>query len=193
MRIGYRIRQFWLALTAAPAVHDLAVAAEVLSPAQMALFQQMQSSEQAHSLWIFHRLRQHLADQDLEGEHDLLVAALLHDIGKSRYPLRLWERIVIVLGKAFFPQQVHHWGLQSPGGWKQPFVVAAQHPAWGAEMAAQAGASPLAVALVRRHQDQLGPVLEGADTAGAESATEDQNERVLLMLLRLLQRYDEER
>ena len=188
MRILYRMRQFWLALNAAPDVQDLAAAAEVLSPAQMAMFQQMQSSEQAHSLWIFRQLRQRPAEQDLEAQHDLLVAALLHDVGKSRHPLRLWERVAIVLGKAFFPQQVHQWGLQSPVGWKRPFVIATQHPAWGAEMAAQAGASPLAVMLVRRHQDDLDTVV-----AGEEPVLEDQNERVLFRLLRLLQRFDEER
>jgi hypothetical protein len=34
-------------------------------------------------------------------------------------------------------------------------VVAIQHPAWGAEMAAEAGSSPLVVALIRRHQNLL--------------------------------------
>jgi hypothetical protein len=31
--------------------------------------------------------------------------------------------------------------------------VAEQHPQWGAELAAQTGASPLTVALIRRHQE----------------------------------------
>jgi hypothetical protein len=38
--------------------------------------------------------------------------------------------------------------------WRKAFVVAAQHPKWGAEMAAAAGTLPLAVALIRRHQDK---------------------------------------
>ena len=175
------MRQFWLALNAVPDSQDLALAGEVLSPAQMALFQKMQASEQAHSLWIFRQLRQHLTGQDLEAQHDLLVAALLHDAGKSRHPLHLWERVVIVLGKALFPHQALLWGSQPPGGWKRPFAIAAQHPAWGAELAGQAGASPLSVALVRRHQDVLQEnVLDG------EFSLEDR-------LLRLLQRFDEER
>jgi putative nucleotidyltransferase with HDIG domain len=155
----------------------------------MELFKQMQSSEQAHSLWIFRQLRQQLSGVDLDAQHDLLVAALLHDVGKSRHPLQLWERVVIVLGKALFPNLVQQWGTQPPDGWKRPFVIAAQHPAWGAEIAAQAGASPLVVALVRRHhQDKLDK------TAAVEApALEDQNEQVLFKLLRLLQRYDEER
>jgi hypothetical protein len=181
VRVFYRLRQFWLALKAVPDTQDLALAAEVLSPEQMKLFKQMQSSEQAHSLWIFRQMRQHLAGVDLAAQHDLLVAALLHDVGKSRHPLRLWERAVIVLGNTFFPNLVQQWGLQPPGGWKRPFVISVQHPAWGAEMAEQAGASPLAAALVRRHQENL----DGA-VAVEDLPLEDQ-------LLQLLQRFDEER
>lgn len=123
----------------------------ILTPAQMSLFTSMQDSEQAHSLRLLHSLQ-----QAGENDHDLLVAALLHDVGKSRYPLRLWERVVIVLTKAFFPQKVHQWGQGSVRGWQRPFVIAEQHAAWGAEMAAQVGASALSVALIRRHQDPPG-------------------------------------
>jgi len=34
-------------------------------------------------------------------------------------------------------------------------VTAAQHAAWGAALCAAAGADPLAVTLIRRHQDKL--------------------------------------
>ena len=39
----------------------------------------------------------------------------------------------------------------------RPFVVAERHPDWGAEMAAQAGASALVVELIRRHQETPDP------------------------------------
>lgn len=186
MRVWYRIRQFWLALSARPTPQDLALAGELLSPAQMTAFQRMQPSEQAHSLWVCRQVRQRLEDQNAqpfvtpEQQRDVLVAALLHDVGKSRHPLRLWERVLVVLGKALFPQQVKRWGSRSLEGLQRAFVIAEQHPAWGAEIAAQAGASPLAVALVRRHQEQL------AKSAPGASALED---RLLLQL----QYYDDER
>ena len=119
----------------------------------MALFLCLQPSEQAHSLWIYRRLI-----QQNDVDPDLLAAALLHDVGKICYPLHLWERVAIVLGKAWFLERVKGWGRAAPRGWKRPFVVAEQHPAWGAELAAQADASPLAVALIRRHQDVIDPV-----------------------------------
>jgi putative nucleotidyltransferase with HDIG domain len=156
VRAWYRARQFWHALTAKPALQDLQQARQTLSPAGMTLFLQMQDSEQAHSLWVFQQLR-----SQNQMDNDLLTAALLHDVGKSRYPLRSWERVVIVLARTFLPRQVEHWGRAAPSGWKRTFAIAEQHPAWGAEMALQAGVSRRAAELIRRHQEeqQQPPVL----------------------------------
>lgn len=154
MRIGYRIRQFWEALHAAPTEYELAEVRGVLSPPLMVLFLQMQPGEQAHSLRIYRGL----CDRG-ETHPDLLVAALLHDVGKSRHPLRLWERVLIVLAQKLFGKRMKAWGQGQPRGWRRAFVIAEQHPAWGAELAAQAGASPLAVRLIRHHQEGPDPDL----------------------------------
>lgn len=155
-RIGYRARQLWLVLRTQPASQDLETVAQILSPSLMGLFLRLQPSEQAHSIAVLCKL-------ESQGEVDpgLQVAALLHDIGKVRFPLRLWERIWIVLGKSFFSSQVKRWGTpplpegQAPTGWRRAFLIAEGHPEWGARMAAKAGASPLAVSLIRRHQDRV--------------------------------------
>ena len=86
---------------------------------------------------------------------DLLVAALLHDIGKTKLRLQWWERVIAVLGGALCPGRSKIWGLAEPTGWRRAFVIKAQHPAWGATMAAAAGTSPLAVELIHRHQNPL--------------------------------------
>lgn len=150
MRAVYRVRQFWAAFTAAPGGEDLAAAGAQLGPALMALFNRLQPAEQAHSLQIY---RQLLAQG--ENNPDLLAAALLHDVGKSRHPLRLWERVLIVLARKLFPVSVKGWGRGQPHGWRRAFVIAEQHPAWGAEMTSQAGASPRVVALIGRHQEKM--------------------------------------
>jgi hypothetical protein len=152
-RIGYRLRQFWSALYAQPSGGDLEEVSSLLTTAQMALFRQMHRSEQAHSIQVMRAVSQASQGIPDEPRRDLLGAALLHDVGKSRYPVRLWERVIIVLSKAFLPRQARHWGEGQLSGWRRPFVVARQHAAWGAQMAQEAGISPLAATLIRRHQD----------------------------------------
>src|SRR5512144_2622625 len=104
----YRLRQFSAALFAKPAPEDLRQVEKFLSPQELALFARLQASEQAHSIEVFKSL------QSGNGTHaqepDLLVAALLHDVGKCRYPLHLWERVWIVLAQALFPSRIEHWG-----------------------------------------------------------------------------------
>jgi hypothetical protein len=156
-RIGYRLRQFWSALYAQPSGGDLEEVSSLLTTAQMALFRQMHRSEQAHSIQVMRAVSQASQGIPDEPRRDLLGAALLHDVGKSRYPVRLWERVIIVLSKAFLPGQARLWGESAAeggaSGWRRPFVVARQHAAWGAQMAQEAGVSPLAAVLIRRHQD----------------------------------------
>jgi putative nucleotidyltransferase with HDIG domain len=148
VRIFYRARQLWSALAAALSAEDIERISEALTPDQMMLFLRLQPGEQAHSFRIYRQLC-----EQSETNRDLLVAALLHDVGKSCHPLHLWERVEIVFVKHFAPEKMKEWGRGEPRGWKRPFVVAEQHAAWGAQMAAQAGASPLAVALIQRHQE----------------------------------------
>ena len=155
-RLLYRTGPFWQAVRCGNTTQDLGLASSVLPPAPLELFKQMPGSDQAHSL----RVLKALLTQG-EKNSDLWIAALLHDVGKSIRPLRLWERVLIVLVGLVCPGCVQRWGMASPGhppaalGWRRAFVVAAQHPQWGAELAAKAGASPLAVALIRRHQERL--------------------------------------
>jgi hypothetical protein len=179
-RFLYRTRQFWQALGTTTTPEDLEQARAALSSSLFALFQRLQPSEQLHSLLVWQALRERG-----ESNPDLWVAALLHDVGKSRFPLRLWERVAIVLAKSFCPGCSQRWGETSQGGeervakgWRRAFIVCTGHPTWGAEMAAAAGASPLAVALIRRHQEELPP-------AGRANSLEDR-------LLRKLQAVDDE-
>ena len=128
----------------------------VLTDNQVELFQRMQTSEQVHSIQVFDELR-----KQAEENPDLLTAALLHDVGKTRAPLRVWERVMIVIVKAVCRDCSRKWGgakdvdPESQLGWRRAFIVAEQHPAWGADLAARCGTSPLAVSLIARHQEQL--------------------------------------
>lgn len=154
----HRLRQGLRALFAFARPVDLDLAARCLTPQQLALFRSMRRGEQLHSLNV---LRTVLAqgDPSFDGvPPDLAVAALLHDVGKSRYPLAVWQKTVAVLVRAFAPDLFSRLSQRDPSDFRaRPFVVAVRHPAWGAEMLAQAGASDAAIWLVAHHQDAPQP------------------------------------
>lgn len=150
-RVVYRWRQFWRTLFAQPLTEgEMKIVAEILTPEQQHWFYRMTHSEQRHSLRVLQMLRQNGVHQ-----YDLLVAALLHDVGKTRYPLSIWERVFNVLLKAFFPKWVEQHAPVQPKGVLRFLAVARLHPQWGAEIAQAVGASPLSVRLISRHQEVL--------------------------------------
>lgn len=146
-RLLYRLRQFRQAAFGPwQPVMDSSLS-PYLSPDMIALYRQMRPSEQAHSYSVMQRLLA-AGYQDC----DLLAAALLHDVGKIRSPLSVLDRSLVVLGKRFLTGRIMQWSQGSLSGWQRPFVVAAHHPAWGADLVAAAGASPRTVELIRNHQ-----------------------------------------
>ena len=182
MRVLYRIRRTWTALTAKPEKSDLEEVKNFLTPSQFSLFKGLHPSEQSHSIAVYRQLLENGANQP-----DLLSAALLHDVGKNRYPIHFWDRIAIVLGNRIAPSLTESWGEAEPESWKRPFVVSQKHAGWGAQMAADAGASQLTIDLIDRHQEQIpneGEVLShNHKTTSPSTFTEDQ-------LLALLQQFD---
>ena len=165
--IFYRLGQFWRGWRARPLPDEaLERITAVLTPAETVLFGQFSLSDQQHSYQVLRTL------QSAGQSHpDLLAAALLHDVGKTRAPLSVWERSLIVLGQAFVPGKTAVWGQGGVDSWQRPFIVKAQHPAWGAEMAQTANSRPLTIELIRRHQDTLPetPALSGAEVAVSET------------------------
>ncbi len=148
-RLAYRTRQFLNALPGTRKPVETEALLPHLSPTQIVLFRRMQRSEQSHAFQVLNLLK--AAGQT---DPDLLSAALLHDVGKVLFPISLFERVVIVLGKRFLPQQAKDWSEGTPERFRRPFVVAAHHPEWGADLAEQACASPRTVELIRHHQDE---------------------------------------
>ena len=147
-RLTYRVNQFWRALRTPARVVDTGQISIYLSPSQIALFRQMQPSEQWHASLVVQRLKDEGQDHP-----DLLTAALLHDVGKILCPLSPLERAMIVLGKKFIQHLASRWGKGTRRDFRRPFVVAERHAEWGADLASRVGASTLTVNLIRRHQD----------------------------------------
>ncbi|HUN22027.1 MAG TPA: HD domain-containing protein [Anaerolineales bacterium] len=147
---AYRLRQFRWAVGARLSEREQAAVCQLLPPSLHPLFFQLAPSEQAHA-W---RVWQAVLAQG-QNAPDLQIAALLHDVGKIRYRLHLWERVWIVLGRALGAKQVQRWGqahLAEAKFWQMAFVVAQQHPQWGGELV-QGQVSAACAWLVTHHAD----------------------------------------
>jgi hypothetical protein len=152
VRIHYRLRQFWRTFLVEKEQLELDQALALLNPEQKALFTRMQQSEQNHAEKVLRRLL-----EQGENQPDLLVAALLHDVGKLCHRMSPLERAVVVLVKAVMPKLAHRWGELPPAGWdglpawRKAFILAEHHAEWGAEVARKSGVSVLTENLIRMH------------------------------------------
>ncbi len=147
-----RLRQGIRALLAFTQTVDYDLAAVYLSPAQLALFRRTQRSEQLHGLNV---LRAVLTQSD-DTPHDLAVAALLHDVGKSRYPLAVWKKSLPVVVRKLIPRVYMRCSAARPENvWCRPFVVVEHHPVWSAELVAPTGVSERVYWLIAHHADPL--------------------------------------
>jgi putative nucleotidyltransferase with HDIG domain len=161
----YRVRQFTLALGAQSDHQTACDLSEYLDARQQALFRGMPAMDRHHCLAVFASLR-----EAGHADPSLLRAALLHDVGKTVGPVRIWHRVVAVLVKALAPRQWETLEGQA-GTWRYPFHVHRHHAELGAELARQAGYSPEAVWLIAHHEDQEN-----------ESHTEERRRRLLATL-----------
>lgn len=147
----YRVRQVLKALYPQITPEEIAWAAEILPPQGLALFQAQPQPEQRHGLDV----ALDLAAQGIQ-DHNLLMAALLHDCGKIKYPLALWERIFIVLLQKISPYQRETLLRKFPS-LQKAWQIAEKHPEWGAELASQGELNPLVVDLIRNHHTPNSP------------------------------------
>jgi hypothetical protein len=157
----YRAGQFFRALAARPDAADEALAQQMLSGRERALFQDLAVADKRHALTVWRTL--------LDAGHtdrELLKAALLHDLGKSlradgtrpTWGVPLPYRVLIVLLEAWRPGLLARLADPNPRSPGHPFCVYLEHPKHSAALAQAAGCSPLTVSLIRRHHEPPGAV-----------------------------------
>ena len=167
--VAVRLRQGVHALLARWETVDESVLA-VLSERERALFDRLPRADRLHALRVARRLTR-------TGQTDpaLLKAALLHDVGKAEQGIRLPHRVARVLLRLAAPAFLAAIAAD-PTGWHQPFYALAHHAELGALWLAEAGSSPLTVALVRYHDATACPpaLADHADLWQALHEADDQ-------------------
>lgn len=173
-RAVYRVRQFAQAVRSrwdGPDQRELAQARRALPDAGWRLFRGMPRADQVHALKVWTAVKAAGLDDPA-----LAQAALLHDVAKHLGGVTLFHRVAVVLIKAFAPgvwRRLKNSPAPPRRDLRYPLWTHANHPATSAQLAAQIGCAPLAVSLIRRHQEAL-PV----------SAPQSHEDRLLLALQR---------
>ena len=157
----HRVRQVREA-SLPPSADDLALAREVLADGLLALFHRQEARDQRHSA----NSARWLLERGHDDDHDLLVAALLHDAGKGAQRTR--DRVAHVLTE-WLPDTLvvaEHSRFEM----RRALARSRAHSEIGADLLVAAGASPRVVELTRLHhrpagRDAMLALLQRADAA----------------------------
>ncbi len=119
----------------------------------------MSLADQQHSLRVYRGLLAHGCE-----EEDLLIAALLHDVGKAQGRVPFWTRPVLVLGKALAPGvlrrsivDVERLEAATTARWRRAISYTWWHAEIGSQLAASVGLSEQVVLYIRTHHQAHGP------------------------------------
>ncbi len=120
-----------------------------LTPVQRERFLQMPAFDQQHLC----RVANHLRDGGVT-DPDVIVAGLLHDIGKSDgdHAVRLTDRVGKVLLKRLSPGTLDRVASTYPNGRFTGLALTMRHPEIGADIARDLGCSERTCWLIRYHE-----------------------------------------
>jgi hypothetical protein len=157
----YRLKQVrqQLGFVAPLSAHDMAEVGNLLPATALPLFVSMSAADQQHSLRVCRGLQ-------ARGWHEqeMLIAALLHDVGKAAGRVPFWTRPVIVLGKRYTPRLLAHLTAYPVeehhlSRWRCALSYAWWHAEVGADLAAEVGLSARTVHYIRMHHRPDSPEL----------------------------------
>ncbi|MYE31591.1 MAG: HD domain-containing protein [Chloroflexi bacterium] len=144
--LGAHVRRFFRGFRGTLTPDETGTVEALLSPEEFQCFCALQGREQRHAVDVLRHLQAHGAPSD-----DLLVAALLHNVGKGH--IRLHERVAYTLLAMFTPRLLARVALPDGRGFRGAMAAQRDHPALGAEALAAIGVRPRVIELVRGHHD----------------------------------------
>tara|TARA_B100001250_G_scaffold331520_1_gene296677 strand:+ start:43 stop:576 length:534 start_codon:yes stop_codon:yes gene_type:complete len=125
----------------------------LLNEKERQLFDHQSEIDQKHSLRSVMRL---VEIEGPDAHPDLVVAAALHDVGKTQSQLGVLGRVVATCVSAICGLgRVHNWGHKARGTMLHRISVYVTHPEIGARMLEEAGSSKLTVTWARDHHKTL--------------------------------------
>jgi hypothetical protein len=144
-----KVRQFRAHVRARVSPAERSALATWLSPAQLAVFDAMPVADRRHGLDVVARLR-----IDGVSEADVLLAGLLHDVGKGP-GVGLWPRVAWSLGEAWGDWVVRV--ARRLPGFGRALDRIRDHAELSAGIAAAAGCSTRTVELIRYQAEPRDP------------------------------------
>ena len=102
----YRVKQFIWAITARMNEEDVLFMKHYLSKKEQELFLKLRVYEQKHSIRVAYELQKCAKENQVE---EYIRLGLLHDVGKSKYPLNPVEKSVIVLLNRLSKEKIQRW------------------------------------------------------------------------------------
>jgi len=132
-----------------PRPEDEAWALGLLSERESNLFSKMGNPDRRHAIAVTREVERQL-DAGVDRHDEVLVASLLHDIGKTASGLRTYGRAIATLSGAVGGRSyAEHW--QGGFGFTRKVGLYLRYPTLGAEMLEMAGSRAWVVAWAAEH------------------------------------------
>ena len=133
-----------------PPVRNVEWVAGVLAPGELTVWQRMPATDRRESIRVARRLERELTGTDHGGDDRWVVAALLHDVGKTEARLGTMSRALATVAGGIAGHDIAP-AWQARGGISRRFGLYLRHDEIGAGMLQMADARIEAVAWARAH------------------------------------------